>query len=115
VVSLLIEHGAIFKDDCDGWSVLGLAILNGSDSMLKLLLEKGAEVTTIDGSGLSPKDWAFLSTEKLSFLNSQKIAKQKDAWTLTGLRSAAYDGKDVKIRHLLKNGADIDAKDDGGW
>jgi hypothetical protein len=40
--------------------------------------------------------------------------RSKSGLTITGLPSEAASGDDLRVRQLLKNGADINTKDDGG-
>jgi hypothetical protein len=114
-VRVLLDEGAEISADKDGWTPLHLAALNGDKSMVHLLLENGADITAEDSGGRTGRDWAALSEENVTDLERQARYKAKVYFTLTGLRGAASKGEEVRVRQLLKNGADINAEDDGCW
>ncbi|MEW6672242.1 MAG: ankyrin repeat domain-containing protein [Thermodesulfobacteriota bacterium] len=87
IVRLLIDKGAdVNKKSCgDGWATscncgtpLHITACKGNINMMKLLIEKGAEVDALD------------------------------LWGATPLVSAAYAGQNAAIRLLIENGADTD-------
>jgi len=115
IVSLLLENGAEFTSDSDGWSALHIAVLIGNEEMVNFLLVRGVDRLAIDADGQTPSNWAAFTAEELEGALYKLRYKQKNSFTITGLRIAASQGHDVRVRQLLKNGADIDARDDGGW
>ena len=114
-MNLLLDRHAEFSVDRDGWSALHIAVLTGDEDMVKLLLGRGVDKHATDCDGRTPQDWASLDASNLEQLLYKLRYKRKNSFTITGLRIAASQGHDVRLRQLLKNGADIDAKDDGNW
>ncbi|KAJ8108074.1 hypothetical protein ONZ43_g6538 [Nemania bipapillata] len=112
---VLLENGAQISADKDGWTPLHVAVLKGNESIVRLLLKWGADIAAKDSEGRTALDWAALTGRELETLETSAESKVKFFFTVTGLRAAASEGDDVRIRQLLKNGADVDAKDDGGW
>lgn len=115
LVTLLLNRGARLISDSDGWSALHIAVLTGNEDMVHLLLERKVGTTTMDSQDRVPRDWACFSDEWLTYELSELRRKQRNSFTITGLRIAASEGEDLRVRHLLRNGADVDVKDDGAW
>lgn len=112
---VLLENGAQISADEDGWTPLHVAVLKGNKTMVRLLLKSGADIMGEDSEGKTVLDWAALPGNEFKSLETRAQGKIRDGFTITGLRAAACDGDDVRIQQLLKNGADINAEDDGGW
>jgi len=115
IVSLLLDNQAEFTVDANGWTPLHVAVLKGNEAMVQLLLERGAYLHATDYAGDTAIDWARFDADTIHYMEYHLREKVKNSFTITGLRIAASLGEDVRVRQLLKSGADIDAKDDGGW
>ncbi|CAG7832151.1 unnamed protein product [Allacma fusca] len=86
-VRLLIESGQVGVDDRDesGATALMTTCHRGKLNVVRILLDKGAEVN----------------------------AEDSDSWT--PLHYAAKEGHHTIVQYLINHGADITHKDDGGW
>jgi ankyrin repeat protein len=86
VVKLLLETGRVDMDlkDYDSQTLLLWAIKNRHEVVVKLLLEKGAEIEAKSSSGWTPLSWA------------------------------AGKGHKAVVKLLLEKGAEIEAKDSSG-
>jgi ankyrin repeat protein len=118
---LLIDRGAIVdeSDDTDesGKTPLMTASMPGNIEMMKLLLEKGADVNARDRVGETPLmiaaywdqvDAAALLLEQGASIEAQRADGQ------TALMIAAGEGQANVVRLLLVNGADPSAQDTDG-
>ncbi|KAL8825434.1 MAG: hypothetical protein Q9170_007792 [Blastenia crenularia] len=145
VAQLLIEHGANIniQDRC-GCTALHGAALKGREAMLQLLLNQGANPNLIDNDGWTPlhaaawkkhKDIVQVLLERvdngkatldLVALQQQDtrkrelsmdIAEKKSegSTVITGLRAAVQERHMSRLQVLLEEGADVNAKDVGGW
>lgn len=83
--------------------------------MVRLLLERKVSTLAADSQGRIPQGWASFTEEWLAYELSQLRRKQRNSFTITGLRIAASQAEDVRVRQMLRNGADVDVKDDGAW
>ncbi|KAF5875535.1 putative ankyrin repeat-containing protein [Botrytis fragariae] len=97
------------RDAC-GRTALSLAAENNHISVLQLLLEAGASITTRDNRyGLSPLEWAALqgNVEIVKILMEKAVS-----WSGTSLLSiAAARGHMSLVKHLLEKGATINSID----
>ncbi|WEW59218.1 hypothetical protein PRK78_004687 [Emydomyces testavorans] len=112
MVELLLEYGADpnLKDQ-DDWTPLHGACLQQHEAVVQILLDE------VD-NGRAILEWAILlqGNEKKKGLLAKRIAKKMEGSTvLTGLREAAQETQVGRLRVILEKGADIDAKDPGGW
>ncbi|TGO36414.1 hypothetical protein BHYA_0125g00100 [Botrytis hyacinthi] len=96
--------------DAYGRTALSLAAENNHISVLQLLLEAGASITTRDNRyGLSPLEWAALqgNVEIVKILVEKAVS-----WSGTSLLSiAAARGHVSLVKFLLEEGAHIDSID----
>ena len=92
----------------------------GQYEVVRLLLERGADVMAKDHTGMTAlhvasakgrKDVVRLFLEK----GSSKEINLKDEDGRTALHQAAKEGHETIVRILLENGADLNAKDHSGW
>jgi ankyrin repeat protein len=82
-IQTLIEHGArIDSRDIGGWTLLGVAVLNGRATVIRTLLELGADI------------------------NGRREDPDERAADTTALMAAAAYGNEEIIQLLLENGAD---------
>jgi ankyrin repeat protein len=113
-VRVLLENGAKLTADMEGWTPLHIAVLKGNKSIVELLLANGAEIDAQDASGKTPIEWAALSEAERGNLESRVQRRDHSSLAWTGLRVEAGRGENLTVRQLLKNGADINARDAGG-
>ena len=109
----LLENGANVdaKDYNYGWTALRMAAPNGHRAVVQLLQKYGRNANAI-------LKWATLQRcdiKNQASLEKKVDLKTKDCFVITGLRVAAADGNVTKLRKMLKNGANVNATDAGGW
>ncbi|UKZ49434.1 hypothetical protein TrVGV298_003681 [Trichoderma virens] len=89
----------------------------GHRGVVKLLLEKGANVNAQDGGGWTPLSWAadggHEAVVKLLLKKGAKVDAQ-DRYGQTPLRQAADGRHEAVIKLLLEKGANVNAQDSGG-
>jgi len=107
IAKLLIERGAdVNARDQHQWTPLHMAAYGGRAAMAKLLVEKGADVNAKDKNHNTPVK--FAQPELVAI-----ILKQGDggsAIQAEKLHDAAKSGDIVKVRQLLEQGADVNAR-----
>jgi ankyrin repeat protein len=113
-VRVLLENGVKFTADAEGWTPLHTAVLKGNKFIVELLLINGAEIDAKDEGGKTPMEWAVLRGTDIEGLELKAQSRGKSFLTSTGLRAVAAKGDNLRVRQLLKNGVDINTKDDGG-
>ncbi|KAJ6028826.1 hypothetical protein N7540_004402 [Penicillium herquei] len=95
---------------------LSQAAENGHDAVVKLLLEKRADIEAKGKKGQTPLSCAVISGHeavvKLLLENGADIEAKYQDWT--PLLWAAFKGPKAMVKLLLGKGADIEAKDKGG-
>jgi len=109
-VKLLISKGADLnvKDDVHGWTPLFYAIYMGNRDIVEIVVSKGADVRAKDYVGRTPLDYAMEDHEDLVDLLT---AKGATAAPVSALHVAAREGDLEKVKRLIEEGADINAKD----
>ncbi|KAM0463710.1 hypothetical protein ACHAO4_000431 [Trichoderma viride] len=115
IVRLLIGKGVdIEAKDKVGRTPLSWAAWRGNEAMVKLLLEKGAEVKA-KNARRAPLSWAIeggnVAIIKLLIHKGAEIEAKDTAYYRTPLSWAAVQGNKATIQLLLEKGADIEAKD----
>jgi ankyrin repeat protein len=112
--TLLIEHGADVnaKSRTGRTALIIAAMQNGSDSVVQMLLAKGADPLAVDtaqqsfllaaSKGFNPRQ-VRLAVQKGADVNS------KDRLGMTALMNAAQAGDVDSVKFLLSKGADVNA------
>ena len=112
MVRVLLKHGVNPNaKDKHGWTALHVAALKRHEGLVQVLFGK------IE-NGRAVLDWAALQqqdTKKLALLGKIAEEKAEGSTVLTGLRLAVQEGHVSRLQVLLEKGADVDAKDVGGW
>jgi ankyrin repeat protein len=125
-VALLIKHGAdVTKNNT---TLLHFAVLMNKENIVRLFLQHGASVHTIDTLGRTPLYWttyAFIGDQGLEHEDRVKIAELliahnasitvRDNYDETPLHAAALWGSDAIASLLIRDGADIEAQDKRGF
>jgi ankyrin repeat protein len=109
VATFLIRHGInINTTDRFGWTPLALYSARAQLPMVKLLVDRGADVN-IEGKKGSPLIWATLTgSEDIAALLLQKGANANSSlYGRTPLMYAASRGKADMVRLLIEHGADV--------
>ncbi|KAH6714364.1 hypothetical protein BKA61DRAFT_673660 [Leptodontidium sp. MPI-SDFR-AT-0119] len=86
---------------------------NGHEAVVRLLLEKGAELEAKDWNSLTPLSWAARNGHDAVvqlLLEKGAELKAKDKYSQTPLSWAAEFGHEAIIRLLLEKGAELEAK-----
>ena len=119
VITALLKnkHDPDVKDTYDQTPLLWAAI-QGHEAVVKLLLEKGAELESKDNiNGRTPLSWAAIQGhEAVVKLLLEKGAQleSKDDFGQTPLSWAAENGHEAVVKLLLEKGAQLESKDDVG-
>ncbi|KAL8645639.1 MAG: hypothetical protein Q9226_007208, partial [Calogaya cf. arnoldii] len=110
--------GDVHARDSQGNSPLIWAARNGHGSVLRLLLDKGANISAENHEGLTGLYWAANNghpgTVQL-LLKNKANCKPRDKVGWTSLHRAAFNGHTGVVRTLLDNDADIEATDTTQW
>jgi ankyrin repeat protein len=115
VVELLVTKGAdVNAKEEDGWTPLFRAVGQGHKEMVELLIAKGADVDAKGDDGRTPLDWAVdLGYTEITDLLRKHAGKTSEE--LFALFKAAAKGNIEAVKQHLDAGADVNAKDGGGW
>ncbi|KAK5467499.1 hypothetical protein LTS15_000472 [Exophiala xenobiotica] len=121
----------------DGRTALSLAAKKGHEAIVRVLLERGAELDSKDNIGWTPLSWAARNGHEavvrvllemgaeldskhnngqtpLSWATGGAELESKDNNGQTPLSWAAEYGHEAIVRVLLEMGAELDSKDNGG-
>ncbi|KAJ5935976.1 hypothetical protein N7454_005274 [Penicillium verhagenii] len=102
------------KDNVGGQTPLSWAAKNGHKEVVRLLLEKGAELESNDDSRRTPLLWAARNGHKevvRLLLEKGAELESNDDSRRTPLLWAARNGHKAVVRLLLEKGAELDSKD----
>jgi ankyrin repeat protein len=117
----------INRRDYTGRTILHRAALFGQESIVRMLIENGADVKlTVTGHGTGLGDFGMATALHFAATNGNmeivKILVASGAGVeattkcgLTALHMAARKGNDEALRILIEHGADFKATDDDGW
>lgn len=115
-VKRLLDQGADVKaKDKKGRTALMHAAENGHTEVMKLLVNHGAVVNTVDELGNTPIKWVVNDLDTVKFLikNGADVDRaNKNGFTL--LMAAAQRGATDVVKFLIQRGADVTAKTSGG-
>jgi ankyrin repeat protein len=102
------------KRDSHGGTALHRAAGSGHEAVVRLLLEKGADVKARDSYGRTALHWAASSGHEAVvrlLLEKGADVKARDSDGGTALHRAASRGQEAVVRLLLEKGADVKARD----
>ncbi|KAH0547754.1 hypothetical protein FGG08_000011 [Glutinoglossum americanum] len=111
IVKLLLERSAQLesKDDAYGQTPLSWAANRGHKAIVKLLLERGAELGSKDTYGRTPLSWAaergHEAVVKLLLERGAEL-ESKDTYGRTPLSWAAQWGREAVVKLLIERGAE---------
>lgn len=109
----LLNHGAeVNGEDADGRTALYYAAEHGSDTIVKLLLERGADVHANEA-----QEQPFFDAVKggnmnivRTLLEAGSDIKMRNSWGETSLHHAAYGGSLEIVKYLIDAGVETNAK-----
>jgi len=136
IVALLLAKGAN-PNHCDVWpggTALDYAAEHGHKEVVQLLITKGADINAKNNNGQTPLDIAmsnarmdiasvlidngaeasFFTKMRVSMARAAEEQKAKEKETGVAIHTAVQSGNQQKVKALLDQGADINAKDDKG-
>ena len=117
-VNVLLDYGARL-DDCGryGLTALHYAVRGGKLPLIKLLLERGAEVNSLDKDGLTPLLHLSKTRSKADPIPVMELlaasganVDARDQTQRTLLMHFARQGKKKPVQWLLAHGADRNAR-----
>ena len=111
IVEILVAAGADVNAEHDGHTPLFWPVCRGQKDIVQLLLANGAEVNVADKSGRTLVEHAN-SQRQAETLKILIMAKGEGG--RTPLHWAVAEGRKAMVQMLLRNGADVNAKDDAG-
>lgn len=123
IVQLLLERGvgADITDDASCRTPLHLATRNGHEAVVRVLLERGADINAKDVDGRTALHFAAEQGHEaiVRFLGGNRAvvhAKMKSMYEgiccgATALHCAAWQGHEAIVRALIDIGADVDEED----
>jgi ankyrin repeat protein len=122
VVRLLLAMGADLEErDGEGKTPLAHAALNNQDAIVKLLWEKGANLTAlgstinVNGRLRGAIDSGSENVVRLLLALGADLEERMGNYNMTSLLFAADKGKLAIVKLLLEKGADMNARDEDGW
>jgi hypothetical protein len=99
-------------------TALHWAAVRGHEAVVRLLLDKGADIETRDGNGWTALHWAAKWGHEAMvrlLLDKGTDIEARDGSGWTALYGAAIQGHEAVMRLLLEKGADIETRDGSGW
>ena len=119
MITLLENRHVLNSEDSNGRTPLLWAAWNGHEAVVKLLLERGAELETKDNdSGRTPLLWAAWNGHeavvKLLLEKGAELETKDNDSGWTPLLWASWNGHEAVVKLLLEKGAELESKDDNG-
>ncbi|KAI8664541.1 NACHT domain-containing protein [Fusarium keratoplasticum] len=121
IVEILLKHKAdvLIEDEegCEGPEgilPLHIAALRRHIRFVELLLDHGANALAETESGANALHFLELNETYQAEAVAHRLNIDTHNVTLTGLRIAASEGRDARVRELLERGSNINARDEGG-
>ena len=113
VVLELLEGGADFKH---ATSTNGATALHLADdaAVVRVLIDKGADLTATDLSGATPLHWSESDVAARELIAAEANLEATDRNQETPLHYAVKGGYTDVVKELLRNGASVDATDRSG-
>ncbi|KAK5309727.1 hypothetical protein LTR70_010039 [Exophiala xenobiotica] len=112
MVRLLLQHGALPQIASGNfWTPLHVAALKGYDEVVMLLLDHIKD-------GKDVLCWMIRQKQdprKVAYFNTCVEQKAEASTVLTGLRATVQEHQIARSKVLLEKGADVNARDVGGW
>jgi ankyrin repeat protein len=119
LIATLKSEARVLLDvkDGSGQTALLRGAQSGHDSIVKLLIEKGAELDSKDNNGRTALSWAtqFKRDSVVELLIGKGAElESRDNDGRTALSLAVESGSDSAAKLLIEMGAELDSKDNGG-
>jgi len=117
IVKLLLDSDIWDLIDSHGRTPLSWAAQCDQEAVVKLLLDKGAEIETKDKWGKTPLSWAAEHGRKVVvklLLDKDAEIEIKNKLDQTPLSLAAEHGREAVVKLLLDKGTEIETKDKWG-
>jgi uncharacterized protein len=116
---LLLDAGADMDlGDRNGTTALMYAVLNSAWETAAVLLDHGARIEVVDDKGRSALHRAAIrpltSDDAVMLISRGAQLERRDAYGMTPLAWAAYEGEPGSVEALVCAGAAIDTRDDTG-
>ncbi|XP_068903743.1 serine/threonine-protein phosphatase 6 regulatory ankyrin repeat subunit B-like [Tenebrio molitor] len=112
IIQILCKLGADVNSAQYQSAPLHYASYHGFDACVLILIEAGASVNTPDADGKSPLHWSVKNPATLRLLlRNYADVNAKSKTGVTTLHIAANYGKIESVQELVKNGANLNAKD----
>ena len=119
VVKLLLHRGAdVQAKDCDGETALEKAAQQGHRRIVSLLAAWGSDVGFRDAMGYSltmrAAEWGWLDVLMALIQEKRAALDAVDLWGESAVLKAARQGRKNIVDALIRAGADVTCKDEGG-
>jgi ankyrin repeat protein len=111
-------HKLVDKKDKNEQTALHWAAEGGHEAVVRLLVDRGADVNVKDKLGLTALYWAAKGGHEAVvrlLVDRRADVNLKDDDGPTALHQAAAGGHQAMVRLLVDRGADVNAKDYHGW
>lgn len=114
VSEALIKVRTTISEGPKGILPLHIAALRKHIRFIEFLLGHGADALTETKSGANALYFLELNDTYQAGAVARRLNIDLNYLTVTGLRIAAGEGRDARIRELLERGANINGRDEGG-